>query len=160
LFILHERRSHQYGFDLLLERAQVLGEAVSVQTGVVGHGRVSSHVMQHVFREQRQRKRLFQKKKSKAALAGSVITKKQCHYLPITSLEILLHVFHKLSEAVDQALTNLRANYTHQTTTHKHKELRCISEEMQGRSSSQPTETVTSDTILDLHCEKTREFRA
>ena len=53
-------------------------------------------------------------KKSKAAPAVP---------LPIASLEVLLHVFHQLSEAVNQALTNLRANYTHQSTTHKHKEL-------------------------------------
>jgi hypothetical protein len=80
--------------------------------------------------------------------------------LPIASLEILFHVFHQLSEAVNQALTNLRANYTHQSNHSTQTQGTAASKAMRRSGSSQPTETVTSDTILDLHCEKTRKSRA
>ena len=61
---------------------------------------------------------------------------------------------------VNQTLTDLKTNDTRIKLQHTRTQGTAVSEAMQRNNSSQPTETVTSDTILDLHCEKMRESRA
>jgi hypothetical protein len=55
---------------------------------------------------------------------------------------------------VNQTLTDLKTNDTRIKLQHTRTQGTAVSEAMQRNNSSQPTETVTSDTILDLHCEK------